>query len=281
MDVLQLDEPYLQAQPDRARAYAIPAIDRAAGRARQAHRHPPVLRLRALPRARRDDEAQRLFFPARARAVRGPPGVDRSRPARLDLAVFEALPSKTIVLGVLDLGDPTPETPDVVAWRLEAALRRLPVARLVAAPDCGMKYLPRPSPCQAPGARRGHAPGRVTATSSAHSLLTPRLDGDGPCGRAAAVHDLRRQADVEGAAGKKAPNDVDELLVPGHAVLEAGHVRTWPPLTGPMLGLSTPRCMMPFEWRYSIASGPGAGQPGLLWRTRGSKASRFPSGNGL
>ena len=45
---------------------------------------------------------------------------------------------------VLDLGDPTPETPDVVARRLEAALRRLPAARLVAAPDCGMKYLPRP-----------------------------------------------------------------------------------------------------------------------------------------
>jgi 5-methyltetrahydropteroyltriglutamate--homocysteine methyltransferase len=44
---------------------------------------------------------------------------------------------------VLDLGDPAPETPDVVARRLEAALRHVPAGRLVAAPDCGMKYLPR------------------------------------------------------------------------------------------------------------------------------------------
>jgi 5-methyltetrahydropteroyltriglutamate--homocysteine methyltransferase len=48
------------------------------------------------------------------------------------------------VLGVLDLGDPTPESPEVVARRLETALRHLPADRLVAAPDCGMKYLPRP-----------------------------------------------------------------------------------------------------------------------------------------
>ena len=48
-----------------------------------------------------------------------------------------------MVVGVLDLGDPVPETPDVVARRLEAALAHLPAERLVAAPDCGMKYLPR------------------------------------------------------------------------------------------------------------------------------------------
>ena len=62
---------------------------------------------------------------------------------KLDLAVLEALPSKTIVLGVLDLGDATPETPDAVARRLEAALRLVPASRLIAAPDCGMKYLAR------------------------------------------------------------------------------------------------------------------------------------------
>jgi 5-methyltetrahydropteroyltriglutamate--homocysteine methyltransferase len=62
---------------------------------------------------------------------------------RLDLAALAALPSKTIVLGVLDLGDPTAETADVVARRIESALGHVPAARLVAAPDCGMKYLPR------------------------------------------------------------------------------------------------------------------------------------------
>ena len=72
-----------------------------------------------------------------------PPRCRSAAPPGLDLAGLETLPSKTIVLGVLDLGDPAPETPDVVARRLDAALRRVPAARLVAAPDCGMKYLPR------------------------------------------------------------------------------------------------------------------------------------------
>jgi len=62
---------------------------------------------------------------------------------RLDLSLLDGLPSKTIVLGVLDLGDPAPESPATVARRIEAALARRPASRLVAAPDCGMKHLPR------------------------------------------------------------------------------------------------------------------------------------------
>jgi 5-methyltetrahydropteroyltriglutamate--homocysteine methyltransferase len=61
----------------------------------------------------------------------------------LDLGILQELAPKTVVLGVLDLSDPTPESPDVVAQRLRAALAYLPPERLVAAPDCGMKYLPR------------------------------------------------------------------------------------------------------------------------------------------
>ncbi|TMK29491.1 MAG: 5-methyltetrahydropteroyltriglutamate--homocysteine methyltransferase, partial [Alphaproteobacteria bacterium] len=53
------------------------------------------------------------------------------------------LAGKTVVLGVLDLNDPAIETPDSVAARLREALRYIPAERLVAAPDCGMKYLPR------------------------------------------------------------------------------------------------------------------------------------------
>jgi 5-methyltetrahydropteroyltriglutamate--homocysteine methyltransferase len=63
---------------------------------------------------------------------------------RLDLAVLAgALPSKTIIVGVLDLGDPGIETAQEVADRLRAALEFIPPERLIAAPDCGMKYLPR------------------------------------------------------------------------------------------------------------------------------------------
>lgn len=62
---------------------------------------------------------------------------------RLDLSILAALPSKTIVLGVLDLGDPAPETAEVVAARIRQALKHVPMDRLVIAPDCGMKYLGR------------------------------------------------------------------------------------------------------------------------------------------
>jgi 5-methyltetrahydropteroyltriglutamate--homocysteine methyltransferase len=62
---------------------------------------------------------------------------------QLDCAILRALPSKTVVLGVLDLGDAKVETPDVVAGRIRAALAHVPPERLIPAPDCGMKYLPR------------------------------------------------------------------------------------------------------------------------------------------
>ena len=62
---------------------------------------------------------------------------------RLDPEVLRALPGKTIVLGVLDLGSDEAETAEVVADRIRHALAVVPPERLVVAPDCGMKYLPR------------------------------------------------------------------------------------------------------------------------------------------
>jgi 5-methyltetrahydropteroyltriglutamate--homocysteine methyltransferase len=61
----------------------------------------------------------------------------------LDCAVFEKLPGKTIILGVLDLSDMTVETPETVAARIRRALPHAPAERIVVAPDCGLKYLPR------------------------------------------------------------------------------------------------------------------------------------------
>jgi 5-methyltetrahydropteroyltriglutamate--homocysteine methyltransferase len=61
----------------------------------------------------------------------------------LDPHGLAALPSKKIMLGVIDLNDPTPEAPELVAKRLRAALKVLPARRIVVAPDCGMKYLSR------------------------------------------------------------------------------------------------------------------------------------------
>src|SRR5262249_61818389 len=62
---------------------------------------------------------------------------------KLDLAVLKELPSKTIILGVIDLSDQTVESAQTVAARIRAALAFVPPERIVVAPDCGMKYLPR------------------------------------------------------------------------------------------------------------------------------------------
>jgi 5-methyltetrahydropteroyltriglutamate--homocysteine methyltransferase len=61
---------------------------------------------------------------------------------KLDLKILRELPSKTIILGVIDLGDKTVETPVIVAERIRKALPYVEPERLVIAPDCGMKYLP-------------------------------------------------------------------------------------------------------------------------------------------
>ncbi|HKX38576.1 MAG TPA: hypothetical protein VJN20_07975, partial [Burkholderiales bacterium] len=62
---------------------------------------------------------------------------------RLDLGVLRDLAPKQVMVGVIDLGDPRVESADTVAARIRAALAHAPAERLVAAPDCGMKYLPR------------------------------------------------------------------------------------------------------------------------------------------
>ena len=63
--------------------------------------------------------------------------------AKLDCAILKTLPSKTIMLGVIDLSDLTVETPEMVATRIRCALPYVPAERIVVAPDCGLKYLPR------------------------------------------------------------------------------------------------------------------------------------------
>jgi 5-methyltetrahydropteroyltriglutamate--homocysteine methyltransferase len=138
-DVVQIDEPYLQARPDPAREYAIEAINGALdgiegetvlhtcfGYAHIVHSRPtgyPFLR------ELNDCRATHLSLEA-------------AQP-NLDPEVLRDLSDKTIVLGVLDLGSGEVETVDVVADRIRKALLVVGPERLVVAPDCGMKYLPR------------------------------------------------------------------------------------------------------------------------------------------
>ena len=82
------------------------------------------------------------FLPELDRSSAKQISIEAAQP-RLDLAVLKELPSKTIILGVIDLSDMTIETPETVAARIRKALDYVPAERIVVAPDCGMKYLSR------------------------------------------------------------------------------------------------------------------------------------------
>src|SRR5207249_266377 len=118
VDALQLDEPYLQARPDRARAYAVAAIDRAlAGITKLTCVHLCF----GYAFTVKDKPSGYSFLPELDRCAARQVSIEAAQPG-LDLAALATLPSKTIVLGVLDLGDPAAETAEMVAGRLGAAL---------------------------------------------------------------------------------------------------------------------------------------------------------------
>ena len=138
-DVVQIDEPYLQARPDDAQVYAVEAITRAfecVGGTKALHTcfgyaaivhekpngYPFLAELDACP----VDEIS----------------IEAAQP-RLDPSLLEQLPTKRVILGVLDLNDMEVESAETVADRIRAALQHIDAERLMAGPDCGMKYLPR------------------------------------------------------------------------------------------------------------------------------------------
>jgi 5-methyltetrahydropteroyltriglutamate--homocysteine methyltransferase len=138
-DVIQLDEPWLQARPDRAARYGVAAIDGAlAGIAGPTAVH-LCFGYAATVSGKTGGYA---FLGALAGSAATQISIEAAQP-RLDLAALRDLAPKTVVLGVLDLGDPAVESATEVAERIRAGLRHVPADRLVPAPDCGMKYLDR------------------------------------------------------------------------------------------------------------------------------------------
>jgi 5-methyltetrahydropteroyltriglutamate--homocysteine methyltransferase len=139
VDVVQLDEPWVRTAPDKAARWGLRAINRAL----DGIPGPTIIHLcfgyAAMVRNKPTGYA---FLPQLADSVAGQISIEAAQP-KLDLGVLKELSGKTIVLGVLDLDDPAIETAETVAARLRQALRHVPAERLVAAPDCGMKYLPR------------------------------------------------------------------------------------------------------------------------------------------
>jgi 5-methyltetrahydropteroyltriglutamate--homocysteine methyltransferase len=138
-DVIQLDEPWVQARPEDARRLALPAIDRAL----EGIPGPTALHLCfGYAYVARDKPSGYSFLPELTATTAQQISIEAAQP-NLDLATLDGLGDKTVIFGVISMGDPQPETPEVVAARIRAALARVPPERLIPAPDCGMKYIPR------------------------------------------------------------------------------------------------------------------------------------------
>ena len=138
-DVVQLDEPWLQARAERAERYGVKAINRAL----QGIEGTTVVHLCfGYAAAVKDKPSGYSFLPQLADTTASQISIEAAQP-KLDLAVLKELKKKSIMLGVIDLGTEDVETPQTVAGRIRAGLKFVPADRLVVAPDCGMKYLPR------------------------------------------------------------------------------------------------------------------------------------------
>jgi 5-methyltetrahydropteroyltriglutamate--homocysteine methyltransferase len=138
-DVVQIDEPYMQANPEEADRFGVAAIDRAldgiAG--------PTVVHLCfGYAYVVKDKPAGYSFLPQLDGCCANAVSIEAAQP-RLDPTILDRLSSKQVLFGVIDLGTNEVETPEVIAERLRGALRHIAPERLIAAPDCGMKYLPR------------------------------------------------------------------------------------------------------------------------------------------
>lgn len=138
-DVVQIDEPYLQARPEKARAYGVEVINRALEGVQGTTALHMCFGYAAIVH---DRPGQYAFLPELKDCAVQQISLEAAQP-NLDLSMLSELPGKTIILGVLNLGDLRVETPEDVAARLRGALRYIEPERLIAAPDCGMKYLPR------------------------------------------------------------------------------------------------------------------------------------------
>jgi len=138
-DVLQLDEPWLQARPEAAARYGVKAINRAL----QGIPGTTVVHLCfGYAAAVSGKPSGYSFLPQLADTTASQISIEAAQP-KLDLGVLKDLAPKTIMLGVIDLGDPSVESAETVAQRIRAGLAHVPAERLLAAPDCGMKYLKR------------------------------------------------------------------------------------------------------------------------------------------
>ena len=138
-DIVQIDEPYMQARPEKAREYGLKALNKALegitgttavhicfGYAAIIHQRP----------------AGYSFLPELAGSPVKQISIETAQ-SNLDTVVLNTLPGKKVMVGCIDLSDMKIEAPEQVVERLKKALKYLKPDDVIVAPDCGMKYLPR------------------------------------------------------------------------------------------------------------------------------------------
>jgi 5-methyltetrahydropteroyltriglutamate--homocysteine methyltransferase len=142
-DIVQLDEPYLQARPEAAREFGIGVLNTALAAIGGTTAVHLCFGYAAIIH---DRPSGYSFLPELADCTADQISIETAQ-SDLDCSVLTDLAAagKTIILGVLDLGDPAVESPEAVVGRVRRALPYVPADRLILAPDCGMKYLPRSS----------------------------------------------------------------------------------------------------------------------------------------
>jgi 5-methyltetrahydropteroyltriglutamate--homocysteine methyltransferase len=138
-DVVQIDEPYMQARPEKAREFGLTALIRALDGVSGTTAVHLCFGYAAIIHERPSGYS---FLPELAAAPVDQISIETAQ-ANLDTSVLESLPGKTIILGVLDLSSHEVESPETVAGRIRRAFPSVAPERIVVAPDCGLKYLPR------------------------------------------------------------------------------------------------------------------------------------------
>ena len=163
VDVVQLDEPWVRTDPEKALRYGLPAINRALA----GIEGPTIIHICFGYAAvvKQQKPTGYSFLPQLADTVAQQISIEAAQP-KLDLGVLRDLAGKQVMLGVLDLGDPAIETAEAVAGRIRAGLKYLPAKQLIPAPDCGMKYLPRAT-----------AFGKLKALAEGAAIVRRELEG--------------------------------------------------------------------------------------------------------
>jgi 5-methyltetrahydropteroyltriglutamate--homocysteine methyltransferase len=137
-DIVQIDEPYMQARPDEARVYGLAALNRAL---EGVHGTTAVHICFGYSAIIHERHSAYSFLPELADCRCQQVSLEAAQPD-LDCSILAKLPGKKIILGVINLGSPEVETPETIAARIRRALQFVSADNIIVAPDCGMKYLP-------------------------------------------------------------------------------------------------------------------------------------------